>query len=141
MSKMKKDRIVARFKDGSLLKGESNDFSRERSFFSLKLIHGEFMRTETKVSKTVNVALDDLKALFFVKDFNGNKKREDNYINSILWGYKKVKSLFHDGEEIAGYALHYDLGRWGFFMEPADQQSNNERIFVINSATQKVTFL
>ena len=138
---MKTDRIVARFKDGSLLKGESKDFFHEKSSFSLKLINGEFLRTDTKVLKTVMIKLEDLKAVFFVKDFNGNKDSKDNYNNSTLWGYKKVKSLFSDGEEITGYTMHYDLGRWGFFMEPADQQSNNERIFIINSATQKVAFL
>jgi hypothetical protein len=48
---------------------------------------------------------------------------------------------FVDGEVIIGYALSYAPERHGFFITPADLQSNNERIFVIKSATKKVTIV
>ena len=40
--------------------------------------------------------------------------------------------------------LAWQVGRiepYGFFITPADQQSNNERIFVITSATDNIAFL
>jgi hypothetical protein len=84
---------------------------------------------------------EDLKAVFLVKDFHGNKDRTDTYNDFLLWGSKKVKARFIDGEEITGYALHYSLDGIGFFIDPADRQSNNRRIFVINSAIKDVMFL
>ncbi len=138
---MKISKVVARFKDGTLLKGETDDFSLDKPYFFIRLMHGDFFRTNSEVLKTARVKMDDLKAAFFVKDFHGNRNRKDKYNDSFPWGSKKVKALFIDGEEITGYALHYALGDPGFFIEPADKQSNNERIFVINSATKEVTFL
>ena len=138
---MKINKVIARFKDGSLLKGETDDFSLDRPFFSIKLMHGKFFRTGSEVLKTAKIKMEDLKAAFFVKDFHGNRNRKDKYSDSLPWGNKKVKARFFDGEEITGYALHYALGNPGFFIEPADKQSNNERIFVINSAIKEVMFL
>jgi hypothetical protein len=49
--------------------------------------------------------------------------------------------LFIDGETVVGYALAYSADRPGFYMTPADLQGNNEPIFVVKSATEKVEFL
>lgn len=57
------DMVVARFKDGSLMKGNTKDFSVKKQEFYLELISGEVKK----------VVVDDLKALFFVKTFEGNK--------------------------------------------------------------------
>jgi hypothetical protein len=46
---------------------------------------------------------------------------------------------FSNGEVIIGFALSYSPERHGFFIVPADLKSNNERIFVIKSATSKIT--
>jgi hypothetical protein len=37
-----------------------------------------------------------------------------------------------------GTSLTYDATRPGFFLFPADPQSNNERVFVVRAATTKV---
>jgi hypothetical protein len=42
---------------------------------------------------------------------------------------------------VVGYTLAYSPDRQGFFMTPADLQGNNERIFVVKSATEKIELL
>jgi hypothetical protein len=48
---------------------------------------------------------------------------------------------FSDGESIIGYTLGYSPDRQGFFMTPADVKSNNQRIFVVKSASEKIEFI
>jgi len=40
-----------------------------------------------------------------------------------------------------GTTQGYDSSRPGFFVVPADGESNNERIFVVRGATQQVSFI
>jgi hypothetical protein len=54
---------------------------------------------------------------------------------------RKVEVIFKDGEALVGSTQGYQADRPGFFMVPADPQSNNERIFVVAKAVQKVSFL
>ncbi len=82
-----------------------------------------------------------MKAAFFVKDFQGNKERREAYKDVIAGGGRKVKVQFNDGEVIIGYTLNYSPDRNGIFLTPADLESNNERIFVVLSATKKVEVL
>ena len=48
---------------------------------------------------------------------------------------------FNDGESIIGYALGYSPDRKGFFITPADLSGNNERVFIVKSATKNIKFL
>ena len=79
--------------------------------------------------------------VFFVKDFKGNKDHQDKYNDQIAAGGRKIEVLFIDGETIVGYTLTYSPDRQGFYMTPADLQGNNERIYVVKSATKTVDFL
>lgn len=135
------NRVVARFKDGSLIKGRTNDFSPDRKSFHLEVVGGEMVRVDMEALKTVEIDMEELKAAFFVKDYEGNKYREDIYGDVITGSGKKVKVHFTDGEVIIGYALSYSPLRHGFFVTPADLRSNNERIFVVHSATAEVNFI
>lgn len=123
--------IVARFQDGSLMKGISRDFSPEKQFFHIVPLKG----------KPEEIDIQQLKAVFFVKDFSGDSARKDRYKDVLPWGEKKVKVRFTDGEEIIGYVMHYAPGPFGFFMTPADSMSNNERIFVVTAATKEILYL
>jgi hypothetical protein len=49
-----------------------------------------------------------------------------------------LEITFCDGEVMVGTTLGYDRNRPGFFIFPADPQSNNVRVFVISSAVKKV---
>jgi hypothetical protein len=135
------NKVVARFKDGSVMKGISNDFSPLKKHFHLEVIGGQVIDVSMANLKTVEVDLAELKAAFFVKDFEGNKAYDEEYGDIVAGAGRKVQITFADGEVIIGYALSYSPDRHGFFLVPADKKSNNERIFVVAASTRKVEFL
>jgi len=128
---MEPNKVVAKFKDNSLAKGKTSDFFPNKTRFHLEKSSGEI----------VEIGIEDLKAIFFVKDFEGDKNRKDNYNDQIAGGGRKMRGNFSDGEIVIGYTLGYSPDRQGFYMTPADLQGNNERIFVVKSATSKIEFL
>ena len=128
---MQPNKVVVNFKDKTMKKGTTSDFLPNKAQFHLEEING----------KIVEVSIEDMKALFFVKDFDGNKNHQDNYEDSVAGGGRKVKVKFSDGELIIGFTIGYSPDRQGFFLTPADLQGNNERIFVVKSATEKIEFL
>jgi hypothetical protein len=125
------NKVVVRFKDGTLIKGNTNDFFPNKPLFHISCKDG-------KIEK---ISLEDLKGVFFVKDFQGNKDYQNKYEDPIHGAGRKILVEFSDSESIIGYALGYSPDRQGFFITPADLNSNNERIFVIKSATKNVKFL
>jgi hypothetical protein len=54
---------------------------------------------------------------------------------------RKVEVTFQDGEKMAGTTEAYNPQKLGFFLFPADTESNNTRVFIVNSNVQKVLFL
>ncbi|MBI4681866.1 MAG: hypothetical protein HY757_02045 [Nitrospirae bacterium] len=128
---MIKDKIIIRFKDKSLMKGITIDFSPDKTFFHLKQLDGEVIKIET----------DKLKAVFHVKSFIGNKNYKYMYKDFIPWGGNKVKVEFIDGEVMIGYTPFHYYDQQGFFMTPADLQGNNKNVFVVTSAAREITFL
>lgn len=128
---MELNKVVVKFANGSIQKGKTNDFFPNKKQFHLQLLNG----------KIVNIDTGHLKAIFFVKDFEGNKDRKDCYDDTIIGGGRKIRVLFPDGETIIGFTQGYSTQRLGFFMIPADKDGNNERIFVINSAAKNVSFI
>ena len=123
-------KVVARFKDGSLMKGRIHDFSLNKPNFHFETIEGE----ERKID------VEQLKAFFWVKDFNGDKNRKDCY-NGKINGGRKVRIRFFDGELVLGHTLCYSSEQIGFFIIPADLESNNLGIFVVKSASERIEFL
>ena len=82
-----------------------------------------------------------MKAAFFVKRFDGDRSYNYTYKDFIPWGGNKVKVDFVDGETMIGYTPYHPSAHKGFFVTPADLHGNNERVFVMSSATSNVTFL
>lgn len=128
---MEPNKVVVKFKDNTLAKGKTSDFFPNKTQFHLENLNGEILE----------ISIEDLKALFFVKDFKGNKNHEKKYSDEIAAGGRKIRVQFLDGETVIGYTLGYSPDRQGFYMTPADLKGNNERIFVVKSATEKVEFL
>ena len=128
---METNKVVARFKDGSILKGKTNDFFPNKTNFHLETLNGE----------TQQIEVEQLKAFFLVKDFEGNKNYDEDYRDEIAGTGRKIMVKFSDGESIIGYTLGYSPDRQGFFMTPADSNSNNHRIFVVKSASEKIEFI
>ncbi|MGH7267802.1 MAG: DUF6982 domain-containing protein [Candidatus Rokuibacteriota bacterium] len=44
-------------------------------------------------------------------------------------------------DALVGYTLGYDPARAGFFLFPADPQSNNLRVFAVTAAVRRVRYL
>lgn len=125
------NKVVVKFKDKTMAKGKTNDFFPNKTQFHLEEINGEI----------IEISIEVLKAVFFVKDFDGNKDHKKNYNDQIAAGGRKIKVSFIDGETVVGFTIGCSPDRQGFYMTPADIQGNNERIFVVKSATEKVEFL
>jgi hypothetical protein len=125
---MEANKVVVRFKDETVIKGTTSDFFPNKMSFHLTTSEGDIEEID----------VENLKAVFFVKDSEGDKTRDDAYDDEIAGGGRKVLVEFADGEIIEGYTLTFSAGKHGFFMTPADLGSNNTRIFVLKSATTNV---
>jgi hypothetical protein len=128
------NRIVARYLDGHLVKGSTSDFNPMKESFHVSSGAG---------TKPIKVFITELKALFFVRDLEGNaahqeKKEFDPKKPSVG---RKIQVEFRDGEVLVGTTQAYQPERPGFFLVPADGTSNNERCFVPTSAIKRVLFV
>ena len=127
--------VVARYKDGRIIKGTTYDFGPQKKGFHVVPL-GEEGR---KVSE---VLFSDLKAVFFVKSLEGKQDhpsaREGIEEKTEPMGQMKVKITFLDGETLMGTTQGYTLEREGFFIVPLEEDSNNLRIFVISKAVKEV---
>ena len=131
------NKIVARYQDGRMLKGTTNDFLPNRDAFHLAPAAGPLG------AKPVEVQLHDLKAVFFVRDLEGHPerpKRNEFDPHKPALG-RKIRITFKDGEILVGTTQGYQPGRAGFFVVPADSDSNNERCFVVSAAASDVSFV
>lgn len=127
------NRIVARFADGRLLKGTTQDFAPTKDAFHVILSEGG--------ARPIKVLVEELKAVFFVKDLIGNPAyHESREFNGPVAG-RRLQVTFADGEVLVGATPAYQVNRPGFFVVPADPRSNNDRVFVVSRAVRDVRFL
>jgi hypothetical protein len=130
---MEEKKIVVHMKDGTIRKGVTHDFDPHREAFHLLPAEGGGV--------PLRVSLDAMKALFYVKDYIGNrdfvarKQFDDAHRQS-----RRAVVAFADGEEIWGVLGEGadEEGAAGFFFFPADKDDNNIRIFVIRSAMKEL---
>jgi hypothetical protein len=131
------NKVVARFADGSMVKGATADFFPGRDTFHVSVAPGG------PGSETVEIRLQDLKAVFFVRDYSG----DPHHVRTKAFDAgrptigRKIKVVFRDGEVFVGTTQGYQPGRQGFFVVPADAEMNTERCYVVSAATQSVGFL
>ncbi len=135
-------KVVARLRNGKTVKGyvesiPTSDFDALLREPSLSLPREIGVRSADS-NEALSLPLDSLKALFFVKTFDGRK--EDKEIKFFeknppikgLW----VRVKFYDHEFLEGVvrnSLQY-LVEPGFFLKPPDLQSNNEILYVVKSS-------
>ena len=112
---MTKSKVVIRLKDKTLLKGQISNFSTLHDFFQLELLNGD----------SVMVKLDKIKAMFFVKSFEGNKQYKYKYEDNLSWVGDKITFKFNDGEKMVGYSQYFEVTPKGYFITPADVNGNN----------------
>jgi hypothetical protein len=126
-------KVVAHFRDGTVIKGTTHYFHRHRQTFRLEPANGD---------PEVTIRIHRLKALFFVKSFAGNRLRVD--ARGFLAGPMenahgvKIAVRFDDKEWLCGYSLSYAPQRMGFYVFPADEGSNNIKVFVVSDAADDV---
>ena len=128
-------RVVVHFKNGKLVKGYTRDFKHASRVFSVALAQNSH--------KGSSIDIVDLKALFFVKTFAGDKNyfeknRFEDINGSNLVGYK-VKVEFPDGEIMRGTTPDYKKIFTGFYVKPLDPESNNKMVYVYTNAQLNIS--
>ena len=125
--------IVANMLSGPVQKGMSLDVDIKRPVCHLKTAGGAM----------IEIALSEVKALFFVKTATGrpdyNDARDTAPGDSRLVGAKRVKVKFADGEEIVGLMNRFPPITPYFYMLPIDPSSNNIRSLVNRAAVAEMT--
>jgi hypothetical protein len=126
------NKVVVAFLDGRRLKGYVFNFSALRELFRL------FPEEGPGHEEGKDVAMKDLKAVFFVKTFAGNPEyHESDSLDRLKHG-RRVEVTFPDGEKIVGSTEGYNPQKLGFYVFPADPNNNNVRVFVVNKNTERV---
>jgi hypothetical protein len=121
-------KVAAHFVDGRILKGLALDFRPSQPTFLLRL------RDAADPVGAISIRLADLKALFFVKEFEGDPNYQASTgtdRTSLL--ERQVRVRFRDGEVLRGTSPSRDLSGVGFFLIPMDPRSNNRRIYVVTA--------
>jgi hypothetical protein len=109
--------VAARFNEGTVAKGWTSDFRPTRESFLLLLAdHPE----------TVRIRIAALKALFFLKTLEGDPAHEESKtFDSVSGEWSRCWVEFRcDGEALAGWSSSNISSKLGFFLVPADTDSN-----------------
>ena len=134
-------RVIVRFADGSILRGyfapEDSESLRDDSSgtFGVRRVDGE----------VEHVQLDSIKAVFFVKTFEGSRQYSEfkvftNQPNGRgVW----IRVHFHDGEIMEGIASNSldTYTRPVFSLTPPDPRSNNESVLVSKQCLKEMQIL
>jgi len=131
--KRQKQRLVIRFTDGRLLKGTSYTIDLDAAGFHLTPQAGQ-----ASADENVFVRFADVKAVFFVRDFDGKFDRKTVEKEWAPEG-SEVTVAFPDGEVIEGFSLvSLDEDRPRFHMIPKNYKGNNISLIVERANTLQV---
>ncbi len=127
-------KVIVRTRDGEVIPGFAN---QDRIGTTLKII--------TQQGKEQKFSIDKLKAVFFVKDFQGNPEYDEikflnkQSVSSMVW----VRVEFFDGEVLEGKIPNNMelISSPGFYLSPSDRDTNNKRVYVVKSSLKDFTFL
>jgi hypothetical protein len=125
-------KVVARYRDGRVVKGTSLDVDASKTLFHVRPADGG----------VIHVDMNDLKALFFVRSLEGDAARNDRSApvenDPRSRGATLVRLGFSDGETIIGMVIGWPPRKPFFFVNPVDPDSNNIRILVNRSAVTEM---
>lgn len=138
-----REKVIFRFNNGQIINGHLKDFSSDLTDLHLEEASNGHHRT---------VKIEELKALFFVRSFEGDKEYKEKKAYGIKRSRgKRVFIRFKDGESLVGF-LEGDVpwekgfflsklgtGMKGFYLLPVDEDTNNLKVFVIASSVNDVT--
>ena len=126
-------KVVVRYKNGAVQKGVTADFTPNRPTFTLA------SDSCAQPGSGELIQIEDLKAIFFVHSFEGNKAYREQKLKLPEGTIgRRYLLTFVDGETMRGTALGVNLSRYGFLLFPSDPGSNNKRIYVIHSAVKEL---
>jgi hypothetical protein len=122
-------KIIARTRGGERFKGHLTDG---------RSIYRGLLRMKSLEGQDLPLDLEQVKGIFFVRDYNGNSGYLESKILSTDPETKglRVRIRFEDNETMEGVVencLDF-VQESGFFFWPADPKCNNELIFVVKSA-------
>jgi hypothetical protein len=125
------NKIVVHMKGGKILKGVTQDFLPDRDAFHLLPAEGGGV--------PMRIRLEEMKALFYVKDYIGNRdfvaRRQ---FDAAKRAGRRAILTFTDGETMWGTIGEGNEGGAGFYFFPVDEEDNNIRIFVIRSSLEQL---
>jgi hypothetical protein len=135
-------KVILRFIDGKMLKGYIQDLK----------IAEEYLYLEDESNHQLKVRLKELKAIFYVKKFEGDRGHQDKkVITGTHPDAKRVFVKFKDGETIMGNMEGVIPWQQGFFLEsmkekaftivPLDEGGNNTKILVVTTAVKDVAMI
>jgi hypothetical protein len=126
------NKMVARYRDGRVVKGTSLDIDPARPSCHVR----------TPDSETIEVQLQELKALFFVRSFEGDATHDENRTpdpeDLRNRGSTLVRMTFEDGEVMVGLTIRHPPNRPFFYVLPVDSRSNNIRMLVNRDAVVSI---
>lgn len=126
------NKVVVHTASGEIIKGFTADFARDKPSFLLTTEEDGLRINQT-------IQLFELKAVFFVRSFEGNFLHKTVHTFDELSGYgKKVMVLFKDGERFYGRVEVLNPDDPGFFIYPLDTGSNTIRAYVIKEFVDDV---
>lgn len=129
------NRLVVRYLDGRMLKGYGRDFQPTRGMIDL------WSEPDGPTESRMTIPLGQLKAVFFVHDFEGDPAYVDQASTEEGPGIgRRITITFVDGEELRGTTLSYSQSGPGFFVSPLDSKTNNLKMFVLAGAIRHVQF-
>jgi hypothetical protein len=137
--RMEKRKVIIRKLNGEILKGYAEP--------SLDPVSGKesIVTIASLTEESICVPKSEIKALFFVRKFSGNKDySEVKFFESQpridgLW----VRVFFFDNEAIEGIvanSINFLIDD-GFYLKPPDPNSNNRMMYIVKSALKDFTVL
>jgi len=128
-------KIVVNMLSGVVHKGVTHDFSPKQASFHV--LPGEGGGVPIRVN------LSDMKAIFWVKDYLGNRDfiaRRDFDPGRAALGRRAIITL-GDGETMWGTVTDDDPTALGFFFVPSDERDNNLKLFVVREGLKELRFV
>jgi hypothetical protein len=132
--KKTQQKVVVRMNSGDVHRGVTFSLNRQAPGFHLELLAND----GSSLSKTMQVAFKDVKAVFYVKSFDGRFDPNEEFSQDQPEG-DAIAVEFTDGEVIVGRPVN---SRWNdeerFLLIPEDQSGNNLLILVERSAVSSI---
>jgi tetratricopeptide (TPR) repeat protein len=130
----RRQKLVVRSRDGKVAFGFTLSLNKSAEGFHMELVD----KHNQSLGKSVYVQFKDIKAVFYVKSFDG-RFDPDKYDHSKPDNGVPLVLIFEDGEIAKGYSLGPGYAREPrFFFTPEESDSNNLGMLVERAAVAQI---